>query len=611
MYKEYLAEFSYSSQSLENSKVSFSVPTGRISGVVGINTFRNAIGAHYLPHSSKYVAPPLIDVVRKWFAMIGYGEEEGLNIKLKKKQREKVVPYTRFLSLLIMHIMKEDYGTDEVTLYPTQVLSVNNRALKHNQPKEPPFTAHMLAIYNTSTPMVFKAPKTSSKAESVSQGVKPGAQTRHKKLLTSSKQPSVSNKEATKGGSSKAPNGSKTGYSRKRKESSSAIDSNPSQPLVSIHVDTELHKEDQQATGGPTSLGVTSKERANPQLSIGTDPHVHAEQTKFVNKGLETVLTQPTTKKGVSSTAIHGDKEQAFSTIKLEDESNEDDLVNIVDESDKDKPNAKTKDTSVPRSSSPSSLPTELKDLPSKFNKLTEEIKGLKTQELPKAFLSLPAKVASAQAKLKTLDALPSLLLNVTIALDRSSSQPEGGHIKKDKGKLVLSLKKAEKESTKSDSDDEAHVTGSMFESYKKKKLNKFDFVTKEGEHIHLNEEQISHQQKLEEEAKAEAAKQEGEARKAELIDLLGPKIVHKYYKYKLQYDRDCDLMLNRRAEARITNCDVLTKKGPITLIVYREDGTSKVIPNFKSNDLHLGEWREVVKSCPNRKGKGRKTIYG
>ncbi|GJU39195.1 hypothetical protein Tco_1192152, partial [Tanacetum coccineum] len=149
---------------------------------VGVNTFRNVIGAHYLPHSSEYVAPPSIDVVRQWFPTIGYGEEvsskgtlrkslfpprwrllmaqiiqylggktggidqitnkdaiilynlandinidyanifwEDIIIKLKKKQREKVVPYTRFLSLLIMYKMKEEYGDGEVTLYPTQV----------------------------------------------------------------------------------------------------------------------------------------------------------------------------------------------------------------------------------------------------------------------------------------------------------------------------------------------------------------------------------------------------------------------------------------------------------------------------------------------------------
>ncbi|GJU54815.1 hypothetical protein Tco_1228529 [Tanacetum coccineum] len=68
--------------------------------------------------------------------------------------------------------------------------------------------------------------------------------------------------------------------------------------------------------------------------------------------------------------------------------------------------------------------------------------------------------------------------------------------------------------------------------------------------------------------------------------------------------------MLNRRAESRITNCVVLIRNGPITFKVYREDGTYEVIPNFKVNDLHLGEWREVMKACPDRKGKGWKTIY-
>nr|GEU75898.1 hypothetical protein [Tanacetum cinerariifolium] len=127
-----------------------------------------------------------------------------------------------------------------------------------------------------------------------------------------------------------------------------------------------------------------------------------------------------------------------------------------------------------------------------------------------------------------------------------------------------MSSKEGEKESTESDFDEEAHVIGSMVKSSK-----------------------------------------EGEVRKAELIDLLGPEVVHKYYNYKLQYDRYCDKMLNRRAKSRITNYDVLGRKGPITFKVYREDGTYEVIPSFKVSDLHLGEWREVVKACPDRKGKG------
>ncbi|GJW36181.1 hypothetical protein Tco_0059101 [Tanacetum coccineum] len=330
MYKEYLDEFWYSTKALENSKVSFSIHTGGIYGEVRINTFRNAIGAHYLPHSSEYVAPSSIDVVRQWFPNIGYTEEvfakgtlrkslfpprwrllmaqiiqclggktrgfdqitnkdaiimyslanginiyyanifwENIIIKLKKKQREKVVPYTRFLSLLIMHKMKKEYGYIDVTLYPTQVFSVNNLTLKPNQLEEPPFTYYMLAICFAAKPVVFKAPKLSSNAERVSKGINPGAKPRHKKHSTSLKQPSVSSKEATKGGSFKAPTGSKTGHYKKRKESSLAIDSNLSQPSVSTPVDTEMHKEGQQATGGLPSLGVTSEERANPQLSSG------------------------------------------------------------------------------------------------------------------------------------------------------------------------------------------------------------------------------------------------------------------------------------------------------------------------------------------------------
>ncbi|GJV37882.1 hypothetical protein Tco_1410359 [Tanacetum coccineum] len=72
--EEYLIEFKYLAKALENSKVYFSTPIGDIYGEVGVNTFRNAIGAHYLPHFSEYVAPPSIDIVRPWFEKIRYPE---------------------------------------------------------------------------------------------------------------------------------------------------------------------------------------------------------------------------------------------------------------------------------------------------------------------------------------------------------------------------------------------------------------------------------------------------------------------------------------------------------------------------------------------------------
>nr|GEU70586.1 hypothetical protein [Tanacetum cinerariifolium] len=113
-----------------------------------------------------------------------------------------------------------------------------------------------------------------------------------------------------------------------------------------------------------------------------------------------------------------------------------------------------------------------------------------------------------------------------------------------------MSSEETEKEST--NNDDETHVTGSMVESSITKKLKMFDFITEDGKHIHLTEEQINQQKKIEEEVKTKAAKHKGEVTKAELVDLLGPKC-----------------------------------------------------------DLHLGEWRKVVKACPNRTRKGWKTIYG
>nr|GFA12568.1 hypothetical protein [Tanacetum cinerariifolium] len=61
------------------------------------------------------------------------------------------------------------------------------------------------------------------------------------------------------------------------------------------------------------------------------------------------------------------------------------------------------------------------------------------------------------------------------------------------------------------------------------------NFATEDGEHVYLTEEQINQQKKIEEDAKAKATKCESEIRKEELIDLLGPKVVNKYYNDKLQ----------------------------------------------------------------------------
>ncbi|GJW90151.1 zinc finger, CCHC-type containing protein [Tanacetum coccineum] len=171
-----------------------------------------------------------------------------------------------------------------------------------------------------------------------------------------------------------------------------------------------------------------------------------------------------------------------------------------------------------------SSLPTELKELPSKFNELTKELKGLKKQvhELEIKMLGNLKKIST---KLEDFTKIVTVYKKAPLNL-------RGEHIKKDKGKKVISSEEAKKESTNSDSDnDDSHQTGSMVEPSRIKK-------------------------KIEEYAKAKAAKRKSKVRKEELVDLLGPEVVNKYYNAKLQYDRYCDKMLNRRAESRITNCD-------------------------------------------------------
>ncbi|GKB25101.1 hypothetical protein Tco_0864502 [Tanacetum coccineum] len=174
---------------------------------------------------------------------------EDIVTKLKKKNRKKVVPYTRFLSLLMEHKMK-GYGNDNVTLNPTQVFNVHNWALKKNQPEGPAFTDQILAICNADVSVEHKAPYTSS--------------------------------YRTNGGFLKHHLDPKTGHLHKGKQSQFTMDTNPSQPSVFTPVVAEMHKEDQQGTTRPASLGVS-------------------EQTKSASEGLETVLAKPTTGKGAST----------------------------------------------------------------------------------------------------------------------------------------------------------------------------------------------------------------------------------------------------------------------------------------------------------------------
>ncbi|GJZ96110.1 hypothetical protein Tco_0668444 [Tanacetum coccineum] len=209
-----------------------------------------------------------------------------------------------------------------------------------------------------------------------------------------------------------------------------------------------------------------------------------------------------------------------------------------------------------------SDINVEIKDLRKYIEGMKIEILG-DLKALPRKLEEASFLIQVHMSKLKTLDALSSLLNRVTEALDRFAHAIELASNKTgDHG--VPSASQTGTHAAENDKNTQhviiSQLTGCMVESSKKKHLKKFDFVTEKGDHVHLTEEQIKEQKRIEESVKADMAKKEKELGKEELVNLLGIKVVTNVYKAKIKYDKYCDKMLNRRALGKITNCDVLSK---------------------------------------------------
>ncbi|GJW44282.1 hypothetical protein Tco_0073081 [Tanacetum coccineum] len=417
--------------------------------------------------------------------------------------------------------------------------------------------------------------------------------------------------------STKRPKGSGTEPNKKVSQGK-----NPGARTSTPVVD-ETHKEDQQATGGPPSLGVTNEEGADPQLSSGMSAFIHIEHVYSASfifhsesaSGCD-VLADFTAEADFRKFAPHdyipqqqdktistrdglktahtnlGTNEESRSgkiskTIKLEDLSNlmqdtrsdfidtdspKDEPIIITDESEEEQAERykdthatshdEPKDTSGPHPPSPksfqlqelkdqplypnvnqltdllvtslkpelynlldshdfgSSIPTELKKLPSKIIELFGEVKELK-KHVQDMEIKLPWDLKDILNKLETFTStVPSLT-------SQSTPQTKGELIKKDKGKEVMSSKDAEVEETESDSkDDHANPADSMVETSNQKKLKKFSFVTKGGEQIQFIVEKIEEQKRIEESIKAELVKQE-----------VKKKVQHQFFRYSEDQD--------------------------------------------------------------------------
>ncbi|GJV46419.1 hypothetical protein Tco_1430955 [Tanacetum coccineum] len=395
---------------------------------------------------------------------------------------------------------------------------------------------------------------------------------------------------------------SQTGQSKKETKSSSAKDKSPSHPSPLTPVVGEMYKEAQQATGGLTSLGTTSEEGAHPQLSSVSNPNFLVDKTKSAGDGLKSAHTNSSPNEESRAgdillkvkledlSDILKDTRSAFFT--LDSPPNEPIIVSNESEEEEEEEVARDKDTEatshdVPKDTSvppppslklaqiqelmaqvhllqsqkeeleqakakaeadvasmkakpsyldinqltellvtslkhelskllashdfASCLPTELKDLPSKITRLSREIKKLK-KHVRDMEIKLPGQVYLVQEKLKILDSLSSLLHKVTDTLNRFATM-----VKNASGAISLNIPSAGK------------ATASPAEGEKN---------TKDAD-INL---------------------------KDKLVDLLGKNVVTQYYTKKLLFDKYCDKMLKRKKSPKITKCEDLTNKGPITL---------------------------------------------
>ncbi|GKD32682.1 hypothetical protein Tco_1248191 [Tanacetum coccineum] len=157
---------------------------------------------------------------------------EDLIHKLNKKTKEKIIPYLRFLSLLLEHMMPE-YENEELTINPTQ------------------------AIYKLDALVDSKAPKPFSQTEEVPQGKKLRAKS-GLKIKKSLKHTSKSTTEASK---------SQTGQSKKETKSSLAKEKSPSQPSLPTPYFFHLHSES--ASGHDASADSIAE--ADPGISAPKD----------------------------------------------------------------------------------------------------------------------------------------------------------------------------------------------------------------------------------------------------------------------------------------------------------------------------------------------------
>ncbi|GKB22662.1 hypothetical protein Tco_0862063 [Tanacetum coccineum] len=354
-----------------------------------------------------------------------------------------------------------------------------------------------------------------------------------------------------------------------------------------------------QATSGQTSLGVTIKEKAEPQL-INV---VSASQIKHVLLASTMVHSESASGHDASATFT---AEADLGNIDPKDSlppqqcTNEGTINYSYDHfiagtnpsvlsDDEAEVQTKTEDTSIPQPPpSPKSIKIQaevanLRALPSYLNvqQITELLVNspkpefdllIKAHDFSSHIQSeLKSSPPSIPDKLDEFQTFISVLTTKVASLEGFKMEiPTEGQQIREKGKKATSHDEVDEEESDSTSNAESRPFGTLEDSSKSKPLKKFTYITKTGEKYQMTEEEIKNQKHIEQIVKADAA---------------------------------------RRVQGKITNCDMLTRgKGLINPKVYRDDGSSEIIHNFKTSDLHVGEWKRMMDACPKRTKK-RKNV--
>ncbi|GJZ59997.1 hypothetical protein Tco_0615813 [Tanacetum coccineum] len=386
------------------------------------------------PRFSMYVSPPSITTTRPWFATIGYNGEIEAKGTLKKSF---LPPRWRLLTGKIIQCLgRKIGGLDQISNKDATILyCLANGALKPNQTEGPPFTDHMKSICNLDVLVDSKAPKPSSQTEEVPQGKKPGAKSGLKRKQ-SLKHTSRSKTEASK---------SKTGQSEKETQSSSAKDKSPSHPLPPTPVVGEMHKEAQQATGHDASADSIAE--ADP---VNSTPNDSIPSQQDLLKNTRSAFFTPDSPQDEPIIVL--DESEEEETEKDEDTHATSHNIPEDTSSQKEKleqQKAKAKEEVASLKVGPSYpninqltellvtslkpelskllashdfasyLPTELKELPSKFTTLSGDIKELKQHvrdmeiELPGVLKEIPTKLETFTSTISSLTSQVAELKNI------------------------------------------------------------------------------------------------------------------------------------------------------------------------------------------------------